>query len=294
MPVADLDPDIDWVDPEDVPELLRTTRALRARVAELEAVLAAQEQALNFETTCLGCGSAWENALRETLRAERAERALRRVRALHRRAASITTEYCTACSERVDDEWRRLVSYPCPTLRALDAPVPPAQPLDPDAAVRAAVGNARLAGHELPPDTVALLGPGRPRRGVRGRRGAGHHRPAPEAGTVTADLSIPTGLTRRREHVGRTERFAIPRSPGPRALHVGHLVAIEITDDAAHRQFGTGYWSAGERVWGSGFGTHVVEVLAEDSRGWWATHNGLRNVLVRPEDLLGAHDTGPA
>lgn len=46
---------------------------LRARVSELEAVLAAQEQALNFETTCLGCGNALEIALCETGRADAAE-----------------------------------------------------------------------------------------------------------------------------------------------------------------------------------------------------------------------------
>lgn len=113
---------------------------------------------------------------------------------------------------------------------------------------------------------------------------------------MTADLSIPTGVTRRRESVGRSERPAIPRTPGPYFLPVSHLVALEITDDAAHRQFGIGYRSAGEQVWGSGWGSHVLEVLAEDAagRGWWVSHNDLRDVLVRPEDLLGAHDLGPA
>lgn len=113
---------------------------------------------------------------------------------------------------------------------------------------------------------------------------------------MTADLSIPTGVTRRREPVGRTKRFVIPHTAGPHTLPVGHVVGIEITDDAAHRQFGGDYRSAGEQVWGSGWGTRVVEVLAEDSagRGWWVDHNDLRDVLVRPEDLLGTYDTGPA
>lgn len=110
-----------------------------------------------------------------------------------------------------------------------------------------------------------------------------------------ADLSVPTGVTRRREPVRRSEWLAPPRAPGPYSLPVGHIVAIEITDDAAHRQFGIGYRSAGEQVWGSGWGSHVVEVLAEDAagRGWWVEHCDRRSVLVQPEDLLGACDTGP-
>ncbi|WP_041254768.1 hypothetical protein [Frankia sp. EAN1pec] len=91
---------------------------------------------------------------------------------------------------------------------------------------------------------------------------------------MTADLSVPTGVTRRREPVRRSEWLASPRAPGPYSLPVGHIVAIEITDDAAHRQLGIGYRSAGEQVWSSGWGSHVVEVLAEDAagRGWWVEH----------------------
>ncbi|MEX5635759.1 hypothetical protein [Parafrankia sp. FMc2] len=112
---------------------------------------------------------------------------------------------------------------------------------------------------------------------------------------MTADLSIPTGVTRRRETVGRSDRQGVPRTPGPHALPVGHIVAIEITNDAARRQFGAAYRSAGEAVWGSAWGTRVGEVLAEDAagRGWWVDHNDLRAVLVRHEDILGACDTGP-
>ncbi|KPM55646.1 hypothetical protein ACG83_10160 [Frankia sp. R43] len=111
---------------------------------------------------------------------------------------------------------------------------------------------------------------------------------------MTADLSIPTGVTRRREAVGRSPWLDVPHTPGPHALPVGHIVVIEIGDDAAHRQFGAGYRSAGAAVWGSGWGTRTTEVLAEDAagRGWWV-ENALRSVLVRPEDLLGVVDTGP-
>jgi hypothetical protein len=110
-----------------------------------------------------------------------------------------------------------------------------------------------------------------------------------------ADLSIPTGVTRRREPVGRTRRWVIPYGAGPYDLPVGHVVALDLTDDAASRQFGMPHRSAGELVWGSGWGSHVTEVLADDAagRGWWVDHGDRRAVLVRPEDLLGAHDTGP-
>lgn len=112
---------------------------------------------------------------------------------------------------------------------------------------------------------------------------------------MTADLRVPSGVSRRRrEPVGRTEQFAVRHAPGPYVLPVGHLVAIEITDEAAHQQFGMGYWSDGLMVWGSGWGSRVTEVLAEDPRGWWVHLNDYRAVLVRPEDILGVHDTGPA
>ena len=110
---------------------------------------------------------------------------------------------------------------------------------------------------------------------------------------MSVDLSIPTGVIRRNEPVGRSERLAIPRTPGPHRLTVGHLAAVEITDEAARRQFGMLYRSAGLAVWGAGWGTHVSEILAEDGRGWWIQLNGYRCVLIRPEDLLGAVDLGP-
>ncbi|ONH62324.1 hypothetical protein CcI49_02805 [Frankia sp. CcI49] len=112
---------------------------------------------------------------------------------------------------------------------------------------------------------------------------------------MTTDLSIPTGVTRIREVVGRNDRLSVPRAPGPHALIVGHIMAFEITDEAAHRQFGGTYRSKGELVWASGWGTHAAEVLAADAagRGWWVDHNDLRSVLVRPEDILGVADTGP-
>lgn len=112
---------------------------------------------------------------------------------------------------------------------------------------------------------------------------------------MAADLSIPTGVTRRRWNVARAERSGIPHTPGPHTMTVGHIVAFEITDDAAHRQFGGTYRSAGELMWASGWGTQAVEVLAEDAaeRGWWVDFTDRRSVLVRPEDLLGVVDTGP-
>jgi hypothetical protein len=90
-----------------------------------------------------------------------------------------------------------------------------------------------------------------------------------------ADLSIPTGVTRRREPVGRTRRWVIPYGAGPYDLPVGHVVALDLTDDAASRQFGMPHRSAGELVWGSGWGSHVTEVLADDAagRGWWVAHD---------------------
>lgn len=111
---------------------------------------------------------------------------------------------------------------------------------------------------------------------------------------MAADLSIPTGVTRRRETVGRSPWLAVPLTSGPHELPVGRIVVIEITDDAAHRQFGASYRSAGEAAWGPGWGTRTTEVLAEDAagRGWWV-ENALRSVLVRPEDILGVADTGP-
>jgi hypothetical protein len=110
---------------------------------------------------------------------------------------------------------------------------------------------------------------------------------------MTGDVSIPTGVTRRREPVGRSSRFRVPHTPGPYRLTVGHLAAFSITDEAAHRQFGMLYHSAGLAVWGSGFGDRVAEVLAADPRGWWVYLNDRRAALVRPEDLLGAVDLGP-
>jgi uncharacterized protein YegP (UPF0339 family) len=52
----------------------------QAQVAELEATLAAQETAINFETTCLQCGSTLDAAMQEAGRAERAERDLAALR----------------------------------------------------------------------------------------------------------------------------------------------------------------------------------------------------------------------
>lgn len=78
--------------------------------------LAEYENTINWMTTCTGCARVLDSCIRETERAERAEAALARVRALHSNGYGLCDE-CTGSHG---------VPWPCPTIRALDQPSPAA------------------------------------------------------------------------------------------------------------------------------------------------------------------------
>jgi hypothetical protein len=80
-------------------------------------------------------------------RAERAEAAITRARALHRRNAN--TGDCEHCSERDYPDYA--VAYPCPTIRALDEPAPG------PAATQAPDGQTRPEEQPMPTVTTGLV-----------------------------------------------------------------------------------------------------------------------------------------
>ncbi|MEU0940132.1 hypothetical protein [Embleya sp. NPDC005971] len=118
---------------DDWPDIVAPIHALVDERDRLSARVAEYEAAIGFETTCLNCTRQTTAAYADTMRAERAEAAVQRVRDLHRPWTTVYGTHCNACS-RLDITGTtmtgRVIDMPCPTIRALDAQPEPAADTD--------------------------------------------------------------------------------------------------------------------------------------------------------------------
>ena len=90
---------------------------------ELHDRLADYENRITWHTTCGSCARILDSSIRETERAERAEAAIARIRALHQPQPDGSgfpdSNHCTTCSTNGGDGYQYLVPWPCPTIAAL-------------------------------------------------------------------------------------------------------------------------------------------------------------------------------
>lgn len=96
----------------------------RQRADQAAARVADYEQRLTWHTTCTACARTLATGIRETDRADRAEAALNRVRALHCKASDGDTCVYCAYAQRPGHG----TGWPCDTIRVLngDRPAPAA------------------------------------------------------------------------------------------------------------------------------------------------------------------------
>jgi hypothetical protein len=89
---------------------------LRLELAELKARVAYYENMATWQTTCSNCATLLDSCYAETMRAEEAEAAIAKVRAMHPVERHYGRSVCGHCR----DGWEDPVPYPCPTIAALE------------------------------------------------------------------------------------------------------------------------------------------------------------------------------